>query len=244
MVVPHDNQLRTLLLSEAHDARMGGHFGVEKTLEKIRRFWYWQGLAHDVDTYVHSCVRCQKTKHETTRPKGLLYPLVASRPWQLVTLDFVGKFAPAVGTQNNTCLVIVDKFSKYRILEGVPENVDAKATANIFIKRVVAVWGVPSIVISDRGPQFSAQLWRTILRILGSYAALATSHHPQTDGQTERTIQTLLRLIRCYATEQQEQWEEMLPILEYALNDSYCKATTTTPFRLLRGYDPVGPQHF
>ena len=178
VVVPHDNQIRTLLLSEAHDSRMGGHFGVEKTLEKMRRFWFWQGLAHDVDVYVHSCVRCQKTKHETTRPKGLLYPLVASRPWQMVTLDFVGKFSLAAGTHNNTCLVIVDKFSKYTILEGVPENIDAKTTANIFIKRVVSIWGVPAIVISDRGPQFSAQLWRNILQVLGSYAALATSHHP------------------------------------------------------------------
>ena len=62
-MVPHDNELRILLLSEAHDARMGGHFGVEKTLEKLRRYWTWVGLAHDVDVYVRTCVRCQKTKH-------------------------------------------------------------------------------------------------------------------------------------------------------------------------------------
>ena len=243
-MVPHDNELRTLLLTEAHDSRMGGHFGVEKTLEKVRRYWTWTGLSHDVETYVRTCVPCQKTKHETCRPKGLLFPLVATRPWQMVTLDFVGKFAPAAGTQHNTCLVIVDKFSKYTILEGVPEQVDARMTARIFIRRVVSVWGVPALVISDRGPQFSAQLWRNILKVLGSYAALATSHHPQTDGQTERAIQTVLRLIRSYASEQQHQWEELLPMFEYALNDSYCKATLTTPFRLLRGYDPVGPQQF
>ena len=242
IVVPHDNEIRTLLLSEAHDARMGGHFGVEKTVEKVRRFWSWEGLSRDVEAYVHSCVSCQKAKHETNRPKGLLYPLVAARPWQMVTMDFVGKFAPALGTGHNTCLVIVDKFSKYTILEGVPESVDARHTANLFIKRVVAAWGVPAVVISDRGPQFSAQLWRTLLTSIGSYAALATSHHPQTDGQTERAIQTVLRLVRSYASDQQHQWEMMLPMFEYALNDSYCKSTMTTPFRLLRGYDPVGPQ--
>ena len=155
IVVPYDNEIRTFLLAEAHDSRMGGHFGLEKMLEKVRRFWTWPGLAHDVEVYVHTCVRCQKTKYETTRPKGLLYPMTASRPWQMVTLDFVGKFAPAMDTQHNTCLVIVDKFSKYTILEGVPENVDARTTANIFIKRVVSVWGVPAVVISDRGPHFS-----------------------------------------------------------------------------------------
>ena len=159
-------------------------------------------------------------------------------------MDFVGKFAPAIDTSHNTCLVIVDKFSKYTILEGVPESIDAQKTAQIFIKRVVSVWGVPAVVISDRGPQFSSQLWRNVLKSLGSHAALATSHHPQTDGQSERAVQTVLRLIRSYATEQQDQWEVLLPMLEYALNDAHCKSTMTTPFRLLRGYDPVGPQHF
>ena len=80
IVVSHDNEIRTLLLTEAHDSRMGGHFGIEKTLEKIKRFWTWNGVAHDVELYVQSCVPCQKTKYETSRPKGLLYPLVASRP--------------------------------------------------------------------------------------------------------------------------------------------------------------------
>ena len=159
-------------------------------------------------------------------------------------MDFVGKFAPAADTSHNTCLVIVDKFSKYTILQGVPGNVDAQKTAQLFIKRVVSIWGVPAVVVSDRGPQFSSQLWRSILSALGSHAALATSHHPQTDGQSERAVQTVLRLIRSYASEQQDQWEAMLPMLEYALNDSYCKSTLTTPFRLLRGYDPVGPQQF
>ena len=159
-------------------------------------------------------------------------------------MDLVGKFAPAEETCHNTCLVIVDKFSKYTILEGVPESIDARMTARILIKRVISIWGVPAVVISDRGPQFTAQLWRSILGALGSHAALATSHHPQTDGQTERAIQTVLRLIRSYATDQQDQWEAMLPMLEFALNDAYYKATLMTPFRLLRGYDPVGPQQF
>ena len=156
IVVPHDNDIRTLLLAEAHDSRMGGHFGIEKTLEKVKRYWTWPGLPHDVALYVQSCVSCQKTKHETSKPKGLLYPLVASRPWQIVTIDLVGKFAPAEETRHNTCLVIVDKFSKYTILEGVPESIDARMTARILIKRVISVWGVPAVVISDRGPQFTA----------------------------------------------------------------------------------------
>ena len=75
-----------------------------------------------------------------------------------MTLDFVGGFAPAPNTQHTYCLVIVDKFTKYTILEGVDETVTAEQTAKIFVKRVVAEHGVPSIILSDRGPQFTAKL--------------------------------------------------------------------------------------
>ena len=141
------------------------------------------------------------------------------------------------------CLVIVDKFSKYVILEGVAETVTAKDTAEILLRRVIACFGVPEVVISDRGPQFSSELWQRMLENLGSKAALATSHHPQTDGQSERTIQTLLRLVRTFAFEVEEQWEASLPIFQYALNDAYCEATQSTPFCVLFGRAPYLPRH-
>ena len=76
---------------------------------------------------------------------------------------------------------------------------------------------------------------------MGSTVALATTHHPQTDGQTERAIQTFLRILRTFAYRQENQWEKFLPFFQYAINDSYCEATRSTPFRLLYGLDPVSP---
>ena len=79
-------------------------------------------------------------------------PIVSPRAWHTVTLDFVGGFTPASDIQHIYCLVIVDKFTKYTILEGVDETVTAEQTAKIFVKRVVAEHRVPSIILSDRGP--------------------------------------------------------------------------------------------
>ena len=64
-------------------------------------------------------------------------------------------------------------------------EIDASQTASIFIRRVVGEHGVPAVVISDRGLQFAAAVWKEILKAMGTYVALATTHHPQTDGQSE-----------------------------------------------------------
>ena len=239
--IPDDEHLRTLLLSEAHDTIFGGHFGIEKTLEKLKRYWFWPGMTRDTEEYIKTCAVCQLNKHSTQKATGLLHPIKSNFPWQIVTMDFVGKFAPGRLTGNTMCLVIVDKFSKYVIFESVPDTVTAEQTADIFIRRVVSHFGVPESVISDRGPQFAADVWQRALRLLGSQASLATAHHPQSDGQSERTIQSLLRLIRTFVSENPIEWEEMLPMLQFSFNDSFCEATSQTPFRVLHGCDPISP---
>ena len=78
--VPKDDSLRILLISEAYDSSVGSHFGEERTLEMIKRNWRWRGLTTDVTNYVRSCVHYQKTKHDTRKSAGLLFPIVAEYP--------------------------------------------------------------------------------------------------------------------------------------------------------------------
>ena len=158
ILMPKEDELRTLVISEAHDSPLGRHFGQAKTLEKVRRLWQWRGLAQDVKDYIASCPLCQHMKHSMIKPRGLLKLILAQRPWQIVTMDLVGKFAPAENTLNTHCLVIVDKFSKFVVLEAILEILSAAQTAEIFFRRVVSVFGNPSLVITDRGTQFSTRL--------------------------------------------------------------------------------------
>ena len=180
-------------------------------------------------------------KHSNVKPRSLLKPILAQRPWQIITMDLVGKFCPAQGSGHTHCLVIIDKFSKFVILEPVAETLSADQTAEIFLRRVVSIFGIPSVVITDRGTQFSARLWKQLLEKLGASAALASSHHPQTDGQSERAIQTFLRLMRSYTYELNEQWEQMLPLFQYALNGSAVKPNAVSPHRLVFGHHPISP---
>ena len=111
----------------------------------------------------------------------------------------------------------------------------------MFLKRVIGDHGVPSVVISDRGPQFASEVWDHIMKNLGSRVALATTHHPQTDGQSERVIQTLTRIIRAYVRDQSAMWVDLLPLFQFALNNSASSTTQLSPFQLMHGRDPVAP---
>ena len=241
VLVPEEEELRTLILSENHDTLLGGHFSSRKTQEMVERHWTWDGLARDVREYVRSCRLCQEQKHATTREPGALRPILAKRPWQLVTLDFVGGLPPARGSKFTQILVIVDKFSKYVSLEPCVSEITAAGTAEILLRRIVAHFGLPELVISDRGPQFSSIVWKELLTLVGSRIGLTTPHHPQADGQSERAIQTLSRLLRTYARTNPERWPEHIPALQFAMNNAPSSVTRYSPFQIIYGTSPILP---
>ena len=146
-------KFRTVLLTENHDRPMSGHFGRDRTLDLLKRKWYWRGMSKDVEEYVQRCDRCQKIKSGRSILPAL-QPIVPSRPWAVVTLDFVGSFFPAVNTSHTECLVMVDKFTKMVYLAGCKKEIGVKETAGLVIKHVVALHGILEEILSDRGPQF------------------------------------------------------------------------------------------
>ena len=239
--VPNNAELRTLILGENHSAPWAGHFGAEKTQALVERHWQWKGMARDVREFVRSCTSCQRMKHTTHPSPGRLQPIVARRPWQIVTMDFVTGLPPARRGSNEQILVIIDKFSKYVCLEPCPASMDAGATAAVVIKRVVRDFGIPRVVLTDRGPQFDSEVWRCVFERLGAKVALASTHHPQTDGQTERAIQTLRRLLRSYVRTVPDRWEELLPTIQFAMNNAPSAAGRYSPFQVLYGESPVVP---
>ena len=228
--VPNIPKFRTQLLSENHDQPLAGHFGRDRTLDLLRRKWFWKGMAKDVELYVQSCDKCNKVKSGGKKVLPPLQPIVANRPWSMVTLDFVGSFEPAAITGNTECLVMVDKFTKMIHLAACKKDTNAKDTAFLVIRHVVALHGIPDEILSDRGPQFDSQVWKDIWNILGSRVRLAAPQHPQTDGQSERSIRTFIQLMRAYTESQRDQWELFLPVFEFAMNNAISSVTGITPF--------------
>ena len=159
--VPYDLSLRTLLLELNHDDPLAGHFGRDRTLDLLKRRWHWSGIATDVDKFVKSCNICQRSK--PSKPTLVIpQPIIPLRPWSVITLDFVGSFQPAADTAHTECLVMVDKFTKMTHLAGCSKTIDAYRTAKLVLKHVIALHGIPSTIISDRGPQFDSRIWKDL----------------------------------------------------------------------------------
>jgi hypothetical protein len=107
--------------------------------------------------------------------------------------------------------------------------------ASIYIKEIVSKHGVPTSIISDRDARFTSNFWSSLQKALGTQLNLSTAYHPQTDGQTERTIQTLEDLLRACVIDFGPNWEKHLPLAEFSYNNSFHTSIQAAPFEALYG---------
>ncbi|CAI5459296.1 unnamed protein product [Closterium sp. Yama58-4] len=187
--VPNYAPLRQILLEEFHDVPYAGHFGSNKTLAGIAKYYYWPRMAADVQQFVTSCDMCQRMKSSKQKKAGLLQPLpVPEQPWQVVSLDFITGL-PSTSRGHDSILVVIDKFSKMGHFIPTNATATAEATARLFFDRIITIHGIPATLISDRDPKFTSKFWKELMGLLGTKLAMSSAYHPQTDGQTERLNQ-------------------------------------------------------
>ncbi|KAJ1155054.1 hypothetical protein NDU88_007790 [Pleurodeles waltl] len=230
-------KLRKIVFHWLHVIPTAGHPGTPKTLELIQRYFWWPTLTKDVKTMVNNCEVCAHTKTSHSKQKGLLYPLpTPSRPWEHISLDFITGL-PVV-QQHSVILVVVDSLTKYGHLIACKKLLTSSELATILLNRVVRYHGLPKVILSDRGSQFASNFWKIWCKTLQVTSTLSTSHHPQTDGQTERLNQTLKQYLRAYAEKALNSWTSMLWLAELAYNNSFHTSTGVTPFFGLFGYHP------
>ncbi|XP_077155200.1 uncharacterized protein LOC143817594 [Ranitomeya variabilis] len=135
-------------------------------------------------------------------------------------------------------MVVVDRLTKAAHFvpgTGLPS---AKDTVNLVIQNVFRSHGVPDEIISDRGVQFTSRFWKGLCSALNINVCLSSAYHPQTNGQTERTNQTLEQYLRCYVSHLQDDWLELLSLAEFSYNNSQSASTKFTPFFANLGYHP------
>ena len=111
-------------------------------------------------------------------------------------MDFITKL-PRTAKGHDSIWVIVDRLTKSAHFLPIREDYKMEKLAQIYIKEVVTRHGVPISIISDRDSRFTSRFWQSLQRALGTQINLSTAYHPQTDGQSERTIQTLEDMLRC-----------------------------------------------
>uniref|UniRef100_A0A674NCH2 Gypsy retrotransposon integrase-like protein 1 n=1 Tax=Takifugu rubripes TaxID=31033 RepID=A0A674NCH2_TAKRU len=217
---------RSSVLSWGHTSQIACHPGVHRTLALIRQRFWWPSMEADVRTFVAACTVCMRSKSSHRAPAGLLQPLpIPPRPWSHIAVDFVTGLPPSEG--NTTILTVVDRFSKAVHFVPLPKLPTALETANLLIQHVFRLHGIPQDIVSDRGPQFTSQVWKAFCRALGTTPSLTSGYHPHLEAS-----------LRCVVSRLPSSWASHLPWVEYAHNSLVSAATGLSPFMVNHGYQP------
>ena len=222
------------VLSEAHDSRWSGHLGVAKTAERLKKRFYWPKMAVDVAAHVKSCAPCSQKKSPSHPFKaGFGEMPLPSRPWDWISTDITGPF-PTSDSGNRYILVVVCGFSKWVEAFPIP-NQEAETVARVLVRELFCRYGCPSVIHSDQGRNFESRLFKEVCQHLNIDKTRTTGYHPSGNGQVERFNKTLCAMMATFVSENQRDWDTVVPKVVFAYNTSKHETTGVTPFELFHG---------
>lgn len=232
-VVPR--AMRKALVIKNHD--LTSHFGLERTMSRIKRYYYFPNMKNYVKRHIAACVECIFAKTKPGKQAGELHPIPpGNRPFEIINIDHLGPFVTST-KGNKYILATICNLTKYVHLYAVK---DTKATTTVRkLEELVEQFGAPKRFITDRGTAFTANTFDNFCNINGIKHTLNSSRHPQANGQVERLNSTILpALITSLTDSDGYNWDLGIKKLARDLNSSICKTTGRTPFEMLYGYIP------
>ncbi|GJV77348.1 putative reverse transcriptase domain-containing protein [Tanacetum coccineum] len=233
--LPCYGDLRSVIMHESHKSKYSIHPGSEKMYQDMKKLYWWPNMKADIATYVSKCLTCARVKAEHQRPSGLLVqPEIPEWKWDNITMDFITKL-PKSSHGFDTIWVIVDRLTKSAHFLPIRENDPLDKLARLYLNRIVARHGIPASIICDRDGRFTSNFWRSFQKALGTDISMSTAYHPETDGQSERTIQTLEDMLRACVIDFGKGWVKHLPLAEFSYNNSYHASIKAAPYEALYG---------
>ncbi|GJT62208.1 putative reverse transcriptase domain-containing protein [Tanacetum coccineum] len=233
--LPCYGDLRSVIMHESHKSKYSIHPGSEKMYQDMKKLYWWPNMKADIATYVSKCLTCARVKAEHQRPSGLLVqPEIPEWKWDNITMDFITKL-PRSSQGFDTIWVIVDRLTKSAHFLPIRENDPLDKLARLYLNRIVARHGIPASIICDRDGRFTSNFWKSFQKALGTDISMSTAYHPETDGQSERTIQTLEDMLRACVIDFGKGWVKHLPLAEFSYNNSYHASIKAAPYEALYG---------
>ncbi|GJX68714.1 putative reverse transcriptase domain-containing protein [Tanacetum coccineum] len=186
--IPLKGDVRTLIMDEVYKSKYSIHPGADKMYYDLKDRYWWLGMKKDIVEYVSKCLTCLKVKAEHQRPSGLLQQHeIPVWKWEGIAMDFVTKL-PRTSSGHNTIWVIMDWLTKSAHFPPMREDYKMDRLARLYLNDIVARHGVSMSIISDCDSRFTSRFWQSMQEALGTRLDMSTTYHPQTYGQSERTI--------------------------------------------------------
>jgi len=220
------------IIRAVHEGLAAGHLGQKATEKKIKERYWWPGIYNEVQQFISTCDACQREK-KPAKAKDI-YPMVATRPFQIVGIDHVG---PLHQTKDGYQYLIVaqDYFTKWPIAQPT-KTTNTDEALKFLWENIVTVYGVLEQIISDKGTAFTSEHWKRTVKTWGINHTPTTAANPQANGQVERFNQTLVRMIRKRLGVKKSRWIDLLPGVLMAYRSTVQVTTEHTPASLLFGY--------
>ena len=240
LYIPRVGTLRDECIKAVHSNPQFGHYGVARTIRKVKEVFYWERVSVDVANFVKKCDSCQHVKASHLLPQGELHPLpIPGRRWESVSMDLITDLPP---TERgfDTIVVFVDRLSKMVHLAPCTKSVTATDLVHLFENNVWRLHGIPSNIVTDRDVRF-ASFWEQMCEHFGIVHNKSSGKHPQSDGQTENANGVLDDTLRHFVNDSQTNWDTLLPVAEFAMNNAHNSTIQTTPFMLNYGQHPDTP---
>ncbi|GJZ84873.1 putative reverse transcriptase domain-containing protein [Tanacetum coccineum] len=202
--LPCYGDLRSVVMHESHKSKYSIHPGSEKMYQDMKKLYWWPNMKADIATYVSKCLICTKVKAKHQRPLGLLVqPAIPEWKWDNITMDFFTKL-PKSSQGFDTIWVIVDRLTKSAHFLPIRENDPLDKLARLYLNKIVSRHAIPVSIICDRDGRFTSNFWRSFQKALGTDLSISIAYHPETDGQSKRTIQTLEDMLQNHGAQDRQ----------------------------------------
>ncbi|XP_077531288.1 uncharacterized protein LOC144143402 [Haemaphysalis longicornis] len=231
---------RKEVLQVAHESNWGGHLGFRKTKARIKYNFFWPGMEDEIRRYCSSCHGCQTRadlRHSDSVP---IEPLVRPKyPFEQVNVDVIGPLEPPSARGHRYALCIVDLCTRWPEVVCM-RSLSARATCDALLS-VFTRTGIPEVIASDCGTNFTAELTKEFLGKLGCSPRFSTPGHPESNGAVERWNRTFKNMLAHTIQKEGRDWDKFVPFLLWAYREVPHDTTGVAPFQMLYGRTPSGP---
>ena len=218
-IPPSMPNLRKYIYSQCHGNPIVGHFGIKKTLDRIRRTYWWPGIVKDVKENISKCQICVTCKRSNEPKQRQIPHSIPDCPWETVFLDEVSGFPSSNGC--DAIWVFVDKLS--HMVHLVPirkQGFTAEDLARVIFGTVFKLHGLPRKLVHDRDSRLVDAAIQNFFKLAGITQNISTAGHPQTDSTGESTVKLVIDILRQFVNVERDNWFELIPAVEFAINSA------------------------